>query len=132
MPAVSLILRRRRFSRARDLIPAHPVTRYTHEAAGVVLHLDIEKLARFQRPVHRVTSNRRQDSPGAGWEFVAVVVNDASRLSYAPDKPDKRQQTGEEFLREALAYIHRFGIRHVCRILPDQGACYRSQRFRKA
>lgn len=129
---VSRILRRRRLSRARDLEPPRPRNRYTHEAPGDMVHLDIKKLARFHRPGHRVTGDRSQDSPGAGWEFVHVAVDDASRVSYAAVKPDERQETAEEFLREALAYFRRFGIRHVRRILTDRGACYRSRRFRKA
>lgn len=129
---VSRTLRRRRLSRARDLVPARPMNRYTHEAPGDMVHLDIKKLARFNRPGHRITGDRSRDSPGAGWEFVHVAVDDASRVSYAAVKPDERQETAEEFLREALAYFRRFGIRHVHRVLTDQGACYRSQRFRKA
>jgi len=66
-----------------------------------MVHLDINKLGRFQRPGHRVTGDRSQDSPGVGWEFVHVAVDDASRLSYAAVKPDERRETAEEFLREA-------------------------------
>ena len=38
--------------------------RYQHERAGDLLHLDIKRLGRFDRPGHRVTGNRTQDSPG--------------------------------------------------------------------
>ena len=129
---VSRILSRRRLSRSRDLDPPRPVNRYTHEAPGDMVHLDIKKLGRFERPGHRVTGDRRQDSPGAGWEYVHVAVDDASRLSYAAVKPDERQETAVAFLREALAFFRRHGIRHVHRILTDNGACYRSKRFRAA
>ena len=36
-------------------------------------------LGRFHRLGHRVTRNRHIDSPGAGWEYVHVAINDASR-----------------------------------------------------
>ena len=129
---VSRILRRRRLSRARDLDPPRPANRYTHEAPGDMVHLDIKKLGRFYRPGHRVTGDRKQESAGAGWEFVHVAVDDASRLSYAAVKPDERGETAEEFLREALDFFRRHGIRHVHRILTDNGSCYRSKRFREA
>lgn len=129
---VSRILRRRRLSRARDLDPPRPANRYTHDAPGDMVHLDIKKLGRFHRPGHRVTGDRSQESRGAGWEYVHVAVDDASRLSYAAVKPDERQETAEAFLREALAYFRRHGIYHVHRVLTDNGACYRSSRFRQA
>ena len=97
-----------------------------------MVHLDIKKLGRFHRPGHRVTGDRSQESRGAGWEYVHVAVDDASRLSYAAVKADERQETAERFLQEALAYFRRHGIYHVHRVLTDNGACYRSSRFRQA
>ena len=128
---VSRILRRRKLSRARDLEPKRPANRYEHEAPGDLVHLDIKKLGRFERPGHRVTGDRKQASPGAGWEYVHVAVDDASRLSYAAVMPDERQETAERFLREALAFFRRHGIYHVHRVLTDNGSCYRSRHFQR-
>jgi hypothetical protein len=54
-------------SRLRDPEPVEPVQRYEHAAPGELLHIDIKKLGRIERPSHRVTGNRRV--AGAGWEF---------------------------------------------------------------
>ena len=63
---VSRVLRRAGLHRLDALEPAPPVRRYERERPGELLHLDVKKLARFQRPGHRVTGNRRQSTPGAG------------------------------------------------------------------
>lgn len=55
---VSRILRLRKLSRARDLVPKRPANRYEHEAPGDLVHLEIKKLGRFERPGHRVTGER--------------------------------------------------------------------------
>ena len=68
---VSRILRRRGLSRLRDLAPAEPACRYQRERPDELIHIDIEKLGRFEAIRHRITGDRRQGrSRGAGWEFV--------------------------------------------------------------
>ncbi|ETH64714.1 IS481 family transposase, partial [Bordetella pertussis] len=54
---------------------AEPVVRYEHQAPGDLLHIDIKKLGRIQRPGHRVTGNRRDTVEGAGWDFVFVAID---------------------------------------------------------
>lgn len=49
--------------------------------------LDIKKLTPFQRPGHRITGDRSQDSPGTGWEYSHVAVDDASRVSLRSPNP---------------------------------------------
>src|SRR5215469_5466529 len=49
---VSRILRRLKLSRIRDLEPHLPANRYEHGAPGDLLHLDIKRLVRIQRPSH--------------------------------------------------------------------------------
>ncbi|VDL02636.1 transposase [Bordetella pertussis] len=62
---VSRVLARAGLSHLADLEPAEPVVRYEHQAPGDLLHIDIKKLGRIQRPGHRVTGNRR-DTVGGG------------------------------------------------------------------
>ncbi|KCV27146.1 homeodomain-like domain protein [Bordetella pertussis H934] len=69
---VSRVLARAGLSHLADLEPAEPVVRYEHQAPGDLLHIDIKKLGRIQRPGHRVTGNRRDTVEGAGWDFVFV------------------------------------------------------------
>lgn len=64
---------------ALDLRPV--IVRYQRQRPGELLHIDVNKLARFERVGHRITGNRRGRSDGVGWDFVHVAVDDASRLA---------------------------------------------------
>ncbi len=83
-----------------DLHPPPPAIRYQREHPGDLLHIDIKKLGRIVRPGHRVTGNKRDHFPGAGWEFVHVAIDDASRMAYAKIMPDEKIASVTEFLRE--------------------------------
>ena len=75
--SVARILQRMGLTRLTNLDPAPSVQRYEHEKPEDLLHLDIRRLGRF----HRATGDRCQDSPGAGWEYVHVAVDDHSRVA---------------------------------------------------
>src|SRR5687768_13560505 len=104
-------LRRLGLGRLAALEPSEPARRYSRARAGELVHLDIKKLARFRRIGHRITGNRRQGSEGAGWEFVHVAVDDASRLAYVEVLPDERRQSVTGFLLRALRWFKRQGVR---------------------
>ena len=90
---VSRILREAKLSRAKDLEPAAPVVRYERAAAGELIHLDIKKLGRFEAEGHRVTKDRQAGrSRGAGWEFVHVCIDDASRIAFSQILPTRRRR----------------------------------------
>jgi hypothetical protein len=85
------VLRAAKLSRAKDLEPAEPVVRYEREHPGELIHLDIKKLGRFEKPGHRVTGDRTLGkSRGAGWEFVHVCIDDASRIACSQVMPDEK------------------------------------------
>jgi hypothetical protein len=63
---VSRVLRRMKLNRIRDLEPKLPPNRDEHAAPCDMLHLDIKRLVRIQRPSHRVTGNRRDSVKGIG------------------------------------------------------------------
>ena len=75
----------------RDLEPKLPVQRYEHALPGDLLHLDIKKLGRIERPSHRVTGDRRDSVQGAGWEYVHVAIDDHSRIAFSAIYPDETQ-----------------------------------------
>jgi transposase InsO family protein len=108
-----------------------PARRYNRLRAGELVHLDVKKLARFRRVGHRITGDRRHGSDGAGWEFVHVAVDDASRLAYVEVLPDERRQSVTGFLVRALRWFRSLGIR-VERVMTDNGSGYVSRLFRKA
>jgi transposase InsO family protein len=124
-------LRRLGLGRLAALEPSAPVRRYTRARAGELVHLDVKKLACCRRIGHRITGDRRQGSEGAGWEFVHVAVDDASRLAYVEVLPDEKRQSVTGFLVRALRWFKRLGVR-VERVMTDNGAGYVSRLFRKA
>jgi len=129
---VSRILREAKLSRAKDLEPAAPVVRYERENAGELIHIDIKKLGRFEVEGHRITGDRQAGrSRGAGWEFVHVCIDDASRIAFSQILPDEKKESAVAFLRAAVAYLASLGVT-VQRVMTDNGSAYRSNAFRKA
>jgi transposase InsO family protein len=125
---VSRVVRRLGLSRLKDLVPAAPICRYERAAPGELIHIDIKKLGRFDRVGHRITGDRTRESRGAGWEFVHVCLDDASRIAFAQVLPDERQDSAVAFLQDALAYYASLGV-SVLRVMTDNGSCYRSRAF---
>jgi transposase InsO family protein len=128
---VSRILRRLGLNRIAALEPAEPVRRYERQHPGELIHIDIKKLGRFDRVGHRITGNRQGESRGAGWEFVHVCIDDASRLAFSQILPDERKQSAVAFLKAAVAYYASLGVT-VFRVMTDNGSCYRSSAFANA
>jgi transposase InsO family protein len=126
---IGRILQQQGLNRRSALEPAPPVIRYVCKRPGDLLHLDIKKLGRFWRPGHRVTGQRRLDSPGAGWEYVHVAIDDASRVACASIYPDETGRSTWRALIAALRYYRSLGI-VVHRVMTDNGSAYRSKRFR--
>jgi len=128
---VSRLLRRHGLSKTSALEPAIAVVRYERQHPGELLHVDIKKLGRIVRPSHRVTGNRRDRVAGAGWEYVHVAIDDASRIAFAQILPDERTHSALRFLEQALAYFTSLGIK-VQRLMSDNGSAYRSKPFAAA
>ena len=57
----------------------------------------------------------------AGWEFVHVAIDDATRLAYAEVLTDEKASTAVGFLRRALRVLRRYGIT-VERVMTDNGS----------
>ena len=126
---VSRLLRRHQLHRLALLDPPPPVQRYCREHPGELIHFDIKKLARIERVGHRVTGNRQRDhTRGAGYEYVHVAIDDASRIAYARLMPDEGQHSALAFLHAAIAYFRSLGIQAQS-IMSDNGSCYISKRL---
>jgi transposase InsO family protein/transposase len=111
-----------------------PALRYERRRPGELLHIDVKKLGRIgpKGAGHRVTGSKRgQANRGhngkrtAGWEFVHVCVDDATRLAYVEVLGDEKAATAIGFLRRALAFYRRHGIA-VEAVMTDNGSAYRS------
>jgi len=125
LSTVSGILTRTGLGRLGRLGLEQPV-RYERARPGELVHVDVKKLGRIDRPGHRVTGDRsdRRAAGKKGWEYVHIAVDDYSRLAYAEVLTDERATTAVGFLRRALAFYRRHGI-VVERVLTDNGSCYR-------
>jgi transposase InsO family protein len=126
---VAAWLARRGLSRLTALEPKEPPRRYQRQHPGELIHLDIKKLARFERVGHRITGDRRNPSAGAGYDYVHVAIDDATRLAYVEVLPDETRRSTTAFLVRALRWFRARGIR-VERVMTDNGSGYVARLFR--
>ena len=105
--------------------------RYQRQHPGELIHLDIKKLARFERMGHRITGDRRNATAGAGYDCFHVAIDDATRLAYVEVLPDETRRSTTAFLVRALRWFRVRGIR-VQRVMTDNGSGYVARLFRKA
>jgi transposase len=127
LSTVSGILARVGLGKLSRLGPEEPPNRYQRERPGELIHVDVKKLGRIDQVGHRVTGSLRKANRhrGAGWEFVHVAVDDATRLAYVEVLADERATSCVGFLRRALAFYRNHGIT-VERLMTDNGTAYRS------
>ena len=136
LSTVSGILTRLGLGRLGRLGLEQPL-RYERSRPGELVHIDVKRLGRIEGGAGKraFASERRQrynraptDLEGkrrrrVGYEYVHVCVDDFSRLAYAEVLSDERAATAVAFLRRALAFYRRHGIR-VERLLTDNGGAY--------
>jgi transposase InsO family protein len=122
---VTAVLARLGLQRLPSLQPLEPANSYQRARPGELVHIDIKKLGKIGRPGHRVNGDRSTRSRHIGWEYVHVCVDDATRLAYVEVLTDEKGVTAVAFLRHAVAFFARHGIR-VERVMTDNGACYRA------
>jgi transposase InsO family protein len=138
LSTVSGILTRLELGRLGRLGLEQP-RRYERSRPGELVHIDVKRLGRIEggagkrafqserRPRH---SPRRTDREGVrryhvGFEYVHVCVDDYSRLAYAEVLADEKAATAVAFLRRAVGFYRRRGIK-VERVLTDNGSAYMS------
>jgi transposase InsO family protein len=102
-----------------------PAVSYERSRPGELVLVEVKKLGRIDRPGHRVTGDRsdRRNAGKKGWEYVHITVDDYSRLAYAEVLPDEKAKTAVGFLRRALRFYRRYGIR-VEAVITDNGSAY--------
>ena len=98
--------------------------RYERQHPGELIHIDIKKLGRFDRPGHRVTGDRTGQSNcrGVGWEYLHVCIDDHSRVAFSQILPDEWKPNATAFLNAAVTYYRSLGVA-VTRVPTDNGAC---------
>ena len=107
-----------------------PTRRYERKTPGELLHLDAKKLARFDRPGHRVTGDVTQSSRKPGYHALHVAIDDHSRVGFSLILPDETTGSAIRFAVTALRYYKALGVR-ITGIMTDNGSAYRSKKFAK-
>ncbi len=115
-----------------------PARRYERSRPGELVHIDVKKLGRIEGGAgHRIVGRQRQrrnptrtDAAGVrrsrvGYECVHVCVDDATRLAYVEVLKDEKAATAIGFLRRAVRFYRRHGVR-VEAVMTDNGSAYRS------
>jgi transposase InsO family protein len=126
LSTVSRWLARIGLGKRSRLAPPEPPNRYERARPGELIHVDVKKLVRIKRGAgHRVTGKRTHQAKGAGWEFVHVCVDDATRLAYVEVLANEQGPTAAGFLKRAARWFASMGIA-VERVMSDNGPCYRS------
>jgi transposase InsO family protein len=105
-----------------------PPRRYERQTPGEILHLDTKKLARFDRPGHRVTGDVSRFSRAPGYHALHVAIDDHSRVGFSLILPDETTKSAVTFTLAALRYYQALGVR-ITRIMTDNGSAYRSKKY---
>ncbi len=135
LSTVSAVLSRVGLGKLSRLAPPEPPNRYQRRHPGELIHIDVKKLGRIHGGAgHRMAGHRRSQSKvtrngqrvgAAGWEFVHVCVDDATRVAYVEVLDDEQATTAAAFLTRAVAFFAAHGIT-VQRVMTDNGPAYRS------
>jgi transposase len=123
---ISKVLRRHGLSRPSR--PARePERRYEWPCPGDLLHMDVAHYARFDRPGHAVTGDRRRTGfdkrSRPGYDYAHAVVDDHSRLGYAELLADEKATTVTAFFERALHFLAEHGIEPK-RVMTDNAFTY--------
>ena len=124
---VTRVLARVGLNRVTACEPLTPVQRYEWARAGDLLHVDMKRLGRIVGGLgHRIHGDRRRRARRAGYEWLHVAVDDATRLAYVEVLGAEDAPACAAFLQRATAWYRRRGIR-VRRLLTDNGFAYRAR-----
>ena len=107
-----------------------PANSYEWPCPGDLLHMDVSRYARFERPGHAVTGDRSprwrksmHSQRLVGYDFAHAIVDDHSRLAYVELHRDERAATVTGFAERALAFFAAHGIT-AKRLMTDNAFSY--------
>ena len=123
------VLHRHGLSRRAER-PAPSYRRYEWSRPGALLHVDMARLARFERPGHAVTGDRTKagaDKRAAlGYVYLHCVVDDHSRYAYVEQHHDESGATAAAVLERAIAHFAELGLAPPEAVMSDNAFAYRS------
>ncbi len=127
---ISKVLKRNGLSRPPRPL-REPARRYEWPCPGDLLHMDVSLYARFERPGHALTGDRRRTSAEkkerVGYDYAHAIVDDHSRLAYTELLDDERAPTVTAFLERALNFFAAHGIEPK-RLITDNAWNYTKNR----
>jgi len=129
------VLHRHGLSRRRRS-PRETYRRYEWSRPGALLHVDIARLARFERPGHAVTgdrtTSRAEKQAEVGYVYLHCVVDDNSRYAYVEQHPDQGATAAAAVLERAIEHFAQLGMRPPEAVMSDNAFVYRrSTAFRR-
>jgi transposase InsO family protein len=109
--------------------------RYEWSRPGALLHVDIARLARFERPGHALTGIRdktgAEKRAGVGYVYLHCVIDDRSRYAYVEQHPDQSGKTAAAVLGRAIEHFAALGVGAPEAVMTDNALAYRrSNAFR--
>ena len=119
------VLRRHGVSRLAhaDRLSGVPL-RYVRERPGELIHVDVKKLGRVpDGGGHRMLGPSARRDRGAGYDYLHVAVDDATRVAFVGVHPDERAATTVRFIRDAVAFFADHGVQ-VERVMTDNAWTY--------
>jgi transposase InsO family protein len=128
LSTTSAVLARIGLGKLSRLEPPEPPNRYERQRPGELIHIDVKKLGRIRRGAGHKMLGRgpgRHGGRGAGWDYVHVCVDDATRMAFVEILPDEKAITVVGFLARAVGFYARHGVT-VQRVMTDNGSGYRS------
>ena len=114
------VLRRHGVSRLAhaDRLTGVPV-RYVRERPGELIHVDVKRLGRVPPGGgHRMLGEDARKHVGAGYDYLHVAIDDATRVAYVAVRPDEQAASTVSFIEEAVAFFAGQGVR-VERVMTD-------------
>jgi len=98
--------------------------RYVRERPGELIHVDVKRLGRVPPGGgHRLLGPAARNHLGGGHDYLHVAIDDATRLAFVAVRPDELAASTVSFVREALAFFARHGVR-VERLMTDNAMTY--------
>jgi transposase InsO family protein len=102
--------------------------RYEWSRPGALLHVDVARLARFERPGHAVTGVRNttgaEKRAGVGYVYLHCVIDDHSRYAYVEQHPDQSAATAAAVLTRAIDHFAELGMQAPEAVMTDNAFAY--------
>ncbi len=125
---VTRVLARAGLNRVAQLEPPPPIQRYEWPHVSDLLHIDLKRLGRVVGIGHRIHGDRRRRTRKAGYEYLHVAIDDASRPTDAEVLAADDAAACTAFLQRTLIWFRRRGVT-IRRLLTDNALAYKADVF---